>query len=238
MSNQSENPFKWRHFQSDIILLCVRWYLRYSLSYRDLEEIMLERGLHIDHSTIYRWVQHYAPELDRRCRPHVKGTTDSWRVDETYIKVKKEWVYLYRAVDSRGNTLEFFLSPTRDAGAAKRFFLKMLAASHTSEPRVINVDKNAAYPKAFNELKAEGRIPQSCELRPVKYLNNLIEQDHRFIKRLTKPGLGFFSLETAWRTIRGFEIMNMMRKGQLHGMEKGNVEAQVTFVAKLFDVAV
>ncbi len=237
MSNQSENPFKWRHFQSDIILLCVRWYLRYSLSYRDLEEIMLERGLHIDQSTIYRWVQHYAPELDRRCRPHVKGTTDSWRVDETYIKVKKEWVYLYRAVDSRGNTLEFFLSPTRDAGAAKRFFLKMLAASHTSEPRVINVDKNAAYPKAFNELKAEGRIPQSCELRPVKYLNNLIEQDHRFIKRLTKPGLGFFSLETAWRTIRGFEIMNMMRKGQLQGMEKGNVEAQVTFVAKLFDVA-
>ena len=237
MSNQSENPFKWRHFQSDIILLCVRWYLRYSLSYRDLEEIMLERGLHIDHSTIYRWVQHYAPELDRRCRPHVKGTTDSWRVDETYIKVKKEWVYLYRAVDSRGNTLEFFLSPTRDAGAAKRFFLKMLAASHTSEPRVINVDKNAAYPKAFNELKAEGRIPQSCELRPVKYLNNLIEQDHRFIKQLTKPGLGFFSLETAWRTIRGFEIMNMMRKGQLQGMEKGNVEAQGTFVAKLFDVA-
>jgi len=237
MSNQSENPFKWRHFQSDIILLCVRWYLRYSLSYRDLEEIMLERGLHIDHSTIYRWVQHYAPELDRRCRPHVKGTTDSWRVDETYIKVKKEWVYLYRAVDSRGNTLEFFLSPTRDAGAAKRFFLKMLAASHTSEPRVINVDKNAAYPRAFNELKAEGRIPQSCELRPVKYLNNLIEQDHRFIKRLTKPGLGFFSWETAWRTIRGFDIMNMMRKGQLQGMEKGNVEAQVAFVAKLFDVA-
>lgn len=237
MSNQSENPFKWRHFQSDIILLCVRWYLRYSLSYRDLEEIMLERGLHIDHSSIYRWVQHYAPELERRCRPYVKETTDSWRVDETYIKVKKEWVYLYRAVDSRGNTLEFFLSPTRDAGAAKRFFLKMLAASHTSEPRVINVDKNAAYPKAFNELKAEGRIPQSCELRPVKYLNNLIEQDHRFIKRLTKPGLGFFSLETAWRTIRGFEIMNMMRKGQLQGVEKGKVEAQVTFIAKLFDVA-
>ncbi len=237
MSNQSENSFKWRHFQSDIILLWVRWYLRYSLSYRDLEEIMLERGLHIDHRTIYRWVQHYAPELERRCRPYVKGTTNSWRVDETSIKVKKEWVYLYRAVDSRGNTLEFFISPTRGSGAAKRFFLKMLAASHTSEPRVINVDKHAAYPKAFNELKAEGRIPQSCELRPVKYLNNLIEKDHRFIKRLTKPGLGFFSFETAWRTLRGFEIMNMMRKGQLQGVEKGNVEAQVTFVAKLFDVA-
>jgi transposase, IS6 family len=152
------HSFKWRHFQSEIILLCVRWYLRYSLSYRDLEEIMLERGLHVDHTTIYRWVQQYAPELEKRCKPHLKATTDSWRVDETYIKVKKEWIYLYRAVDSRGNTLEFFFSPTRDAKAAKHFFLKTLAASHTSEPRVVNVDKNAAYPKAFNELKAEGLL--------------------------------------------------------------------------------
>src|SRR5947208_10518065 len=128
MSNQSENPFKWRHFQSDIILLCIRWYLRYSLSYRDLEEMMLERGLQVDHTTIYRWVQHYAQELERRCRPHLKPTTDSWRVDETYIKVKKEWVYLYRAVDPQGNTLEFFFRPTRDAKAAKPFFLKMLSA--------------------------------------------------------------------------------------------------------------
>ncbi len=100
MSNQSHNPFKWRHFQSDIILLCVRWYLRYALSYRDLEEIMLERGLHVDQTTIYRWFQRYAPELSKRCRPHLKATSDSWRVDETSIKMKKQWVYLYRAVDS------------------------------------------------------------------------------------------------------------------------------------------
>jgi transposase, IS6 family len=231
-----QNPFKWRHFQSDILLLCVRWYLRYALSYRDLEEMMRERGLHVDHTTIYRWVQHYAPELERRCRAHLKATTDSWRVDETYIKVKKEWVYLYRAVDSQGNTLEFLFSPTRDAKAARRFFLKTLAASHTSEPRVINVDKNAAYPKAFAELKAEGRLPESCELRQVKYLNNLVEQDHRFIKRLTKPGMGFFSFETAWRTLQGFEILNMMRKGQLQGMDKGDVRGQVALVAKLFGV--
>ncbi len=203
-------PFKWRHFQSDIILLCVRWYLRYPLSYRQLEEMMLERGLYVDHTTIYRWLQCYAPELDRRCRPLVKTTADSWRVDETYIKVKKEWVYLYRAVDTQGNTLEFFFSATRDAKAAKCFFLKTLAASHPPEPRVINVDKNAAYPKAFAELKAEGRIPESCELRQVKYLNNLVEQDHRFIKRLTRPGMGFFSFETAWRTLQGFEVMNMI----------------------------
>jgi transposase-like protein len=231
-----QNPFKWRHFQAQIILLCVRWYLRYTLSYRDLEEMMRERGLQVDHTTIYRWVQHYAPELERRCRPHLKPTTDSWRVDETYIKIKKEWVYLYRAVDSQGNTLDFVLSPTRDGEAAKRFFLKMLTATHTNTPRVINVDKNAAYPKAFKELKAAGIIAESCELRQIKYLNNLIEQDHRFIKRLTKPGMGFFSFETAWRTLQGFEVMNMMRKGQMQGVDKGEVSSQIALVAKLFGV--
>ena len=238
MSNQSQHPFKWRHFQADIILLCVRWYLRYALSYRDLEEIMLERGLHVDHTTIYCWVQHYAPELDKRCRPYLKATNDSWRVDETYIKVKKQWVYLYRAVDSQGNTLDFFFSPTRDAQAAKHLLLKTLTASHTVEPRVINVDKNAAYPKAFNELKAEGLISESCELRQVKYLNNIVEQDHRFIKRLTKPGMGFFSFETAWQTLQGYEIMNTLRKGQVRGVDKGDVRGQVTLAAKLFGVAV
>ncbi len=232
-----QNPFKWRHFQSDIILLCIRWYLRYSLSYRNLEEIMLERGLHIDHTTIYRWVQHYAPELEKRCRPHLNATTDSWKVDETYIKVKKEWKYLYRAVDSRGNTLDFMLSPSRDGEAAKRFFLKTLAATQSSEPRVINVDKNAAYPKAFRELKAAGRMPENCELRQVKYLNNVIEQDHRFIKRLGKAGMGFFSFQTAWRTLQGYEIMNMMRKGQVQGVDKGDTIGQIAWMAKVFGVA-
>jgi transposase, IS6 family len=194
--------------------------------------------LQVDHTTIYRWVQRYAPELDKRCRPHLKATADSWKVDETYIKVKKEWVYLYRAVDSRGNTLDFFFSPTRDATAAKEFLLKTLAACHTSSPRVINVDKNAAYPKAFNELKAVGILPESCELRQVKYLNNLVEQDHRFIKRLTKPGMGFFSFETAWRTLQGYEMMNAMRKGQLQGVDEGDVRGRVALVAKLFGVAV
>jgi transposase, IS6 family len=109
----SDNPFKWRHFEGQIILLCVRWYLRYCLSYRDLEEMMTERGLKVDHTTIYRWVQQYAPELERRCKPHLKQTNDSWRVDETYIKVKGEWLYLYRVVDSAGNTLEFLRSTCR-----------------------------------------------------------------------------------------------------------------------------
>jgi transposase, IS6 family len=235
MSNA--NPFKWRHFEAELIVLCVRWYLRYSLSYRDLEEMMLERGLSVDHTTISRWVQHYAPELEKRCRPHLKASNDSWRVDETDIKVKKVWMYLYRAVDSQGNTLEFLLSPSRDAEAAKGFFLKTLAASHSTKPRVINVDKNAASPQALAELKAEGRMPQACEFRQVKYLNNLVEQDHRFIKRLTRPGMGFFSFETGWRTLQGYEAMNMRRKGQLQSVKKGDVRGQVALVAKLFAVA-
>ncbi len=244
------------------------WYLAcclsyYSLSYRDLEEMMEERGLTIDHTTIYRWVQHSAPELEKRCRPHLKAYNDSWRVDETYMKIKKPWMYLYRAVDSEGNTLEFLLSPTRDAEAAKRFFVTALRrltcsvaqASAIEQqgdqsigrekpkatrpfPRVINVDKHAAYPKAIADLKASGVLPESVELRQVKDLNNLVEQDHRFMKRLVKPGLGFFSFETAWRTLRGYEAMNMMRKGQRQGVEKGDIRCQVTYIATLFGVAV
>jgi len=260
MSNPS--LFKWRHLEAEIILLCVRWYLRYSLSYRDLEEMMLERGLHVDHTTIYRWVQRYAPELDKRCRPHLKAFTDSWKVDETYIKVRKTWMYLYRAVDSQSHTLEFLLSATRDAEAAKRFFVKVLhstagsapqarpvqeqvaqptaAAAPTTTtlvPRVINVDKNAAYPKAMADLKAAGLLAESVELRQVKYLNNLIEQDHRFIKRVIKPGMGFFSFETAGRTLQGYECMHMIRKGQMRGVAKGDITGQATFIARLFGVA-
>jgi transposase, IS6 family len=230
----SASPFKWRHSEGQIILLCVRWYLRYCLSYRDLEEIMAQRGLKIDHTTIYRWVQRYAPELEQRCKPHLKQTNDSWRVDETYMKVKGEWMYLYRAVDSAGHTLEFLLSEHRDTQAAKRFFTKVLGASHTTIPRVINVDRNPAYPKAVDELKAEGQLPQCCQLRPVQYLNNLIEQDHRFIKRLVKAGLGFCSFPTAWRTLRGYETMHMIRKGQVPA---GGVQAQVKFVDSLFGLA-
>jgi len=254
---EEQQLFKWRHYEAAIILLCVRWYLRYALSYRDLEEMIRERGLSVDHTTIYRWVQRYAPELDKRCRPHLKACNDSWKVDETYIKVKKVWMYLYRAVDSDGKTIEFLLSPTRDAEAAKHFFTKALGASaHSIEkkmaqlpvpmvvkarnaaPRVINVDKNAAYPKALAKIKANGLLPVSVELRQVKYLNNLIEQDHRFIKRLTKPGMGFFSFETAWQTLQGFEIMNMIRKGQMQGVAKGDVRGQVALIARLFGVAI
>jgi transposase, IS6 family len=120
---------------------------------------------------------------------------------------------------------------------AKRFFSKALTAPHSTLPRVITVDKNAAYPKAFNELQAQGAISEGCELRQVKYLNNIDEQDHRFIKRRVKAGLGFFSFETAWNTLQGYEGMNMIRKGQVHGVEKGDVIGQVALIVSLFGVA-
>jgi transposase, IS6 family len=234
---QQPNVFKWRHYQAEIILLCVRWYLRYSLSYRDLEEMMAERGLTVDHSTIARWVLAFAPELEKRVKPQLKPTGDSWRVDETYIKVKGQWVYQYRAVDSNGNTLDFRLSAARDAQAAQAFFEKTLGAPHTVAPRVINVDQNAAYPKAVETLKTLDILAPNCELRQVKYLNNLVEQDHRFIKRRTRPGLGFFAFDTAQRTFIGYETMNMIRKGQAKGADKSDILAQVHLINRLFGLA-
>jgi transposase, IS6 family len=159
------SPFKWRHFEGEMILLCVRWYLRYALSYRDVEELARERGLSVDHTTVFRWVQRYAPALDQRCRPHLRATNDSYRVDETYIKIKKQWYYLYRAIDSSGATLDFMLSATRDADAAERFFRQVLQASHTRTPRVITVDKHAAYPPAFDALQHDGTLPETYLLR-------------------------------------------------------------------------
>ncbi len=231
------SPFKWRHFLSEIILLNVRWYCRYALSYRDLEQMMAERGIEVDHSTINRWVLKYALELDKRIRPHLRPTNDSWRVDETYIRVKGQWKYLYRAVDSEGNTLDFLLSAQRDAAAVERFLRRTLNASHTQIPRVINVDKNAAYPPAVADLKADEQLPETTQLRQVKYLNNRVEQDHRFIKRLTKPGMGFGSFNSARATLRGMEAINMLRKGQVQGIDKDNVRAQIEFVSQIFGVA-
>ncbi len=228
----SKKPFKWRHFENDTILLNVRWYLRYPLSYRNLEEMILERGLKVDHMSIYRWVQ-----IKKRARPHLRITNDSYRVDETYVKVKGKWKYLYRTVDSQGNTIDFLLRAKRDKVAAKRFLKKALQASHSSKPRVINVDKNAAYPPATDDLKKDGILSDSCELRQVKYLNNIVEQDHRFIKRVVKPGLGFGSFNSARRTLKGYEIMNMIRKGQIEEVKKGDVKSQIQFIENLFRIA-
>ncbi len=234
----SKSLFKWRHFLPEIILLCVRWYLRYPLSYRNLEEMMAERGLSINHTTIYRWVMAYAPEINKRCRPHLRSSNDSWKVDETYIKIKGKNRYLYRAIDSQGNTLDFLLTAKRDAQAAKRFLSKVLKQRHSHTPRVINTDKDKAYPKAIEELKDFGLLPESVEHRAVKYLNNLIEQDHRYTKRRVIVSQNFRNFWSAGRTITGYESMNMIRKGQIKDLERGDILGQIKFIHSLFGIAV
>jgi IS6 family transposase len=229
--------FKGRQFTAEVILWAVRWYLMFPISYRDLELMLADRGVEVDHTTIFRWTQAYAPELEKRIRPHLRPSNGSWRVDETYVKVKGRWTYLYRAVDSRGQTIDFLLSAKRDAAAAKRFFRKALGQPHTVNPRTITVDKNPAYPCAVEQMKADGELWRRSRLRQVKYLNNIVEQDHRRVKRLVRPGLGFGSFWTARRTLAGYEVMAMVRKGQVRRIGGRDMRAQANFVAALFDVA-
>jgi IS6 family transposase len=229
--------FRGRHFEDVIILLCVRWYLRYSLSYRDLEEMMAERGLSVDHVTIWRWVQRYAPLLNQRLRRELRHPNRSWRVDETYVRVAGNWTYLYRAVDSAGDTIDFMLSPKRDLTAAKRFLRLALSGTGGVRPRVINVDGHPAYARAIAELKRSGDLGRRCRCRPSPYLNNIIEQDHRFIKKRIVASLGFRSAEGAWRTIDGYEAMHVIRKGQIRWLAKGDVVGQRQFIHALFGIA-
>ncbi|EJQ54136.1 hypothetical protein IEQ_00884 [Bacillus cereus BAG6X1-2] len=233
---EQENVFKWKHYQPDIILLTVRWYLRYNPSLRDLVEMVEERGLSISHTTIMRWVHQYGPELDKRIRRHLKQTSDSWRVDETYIKVKGQWMYLYRAVDSKGNTIDFHLSKTRDQKAAKHFFKKAFQSFHVSKPRVITVDKNPAYPIAIEQLKKENSIPGRMRLRQHKYLNNIVEQDHRFIKKRIRSMLGFKCFDTATSILSGVEAMHMIKKEQVDLRDR-SVQNQKEFIHQLFGLA-
>ena len=219
-----------------IILLCVRWYLRYSLTYRDLEEMMAERGLSVDHVTIWRWVQRYAPVLNQRIRRELRRPNRSWRVDETYVKVAGNWAYLYRAVDSTGETIEFMLSPKRDLIAAK-LFLRLALSGGGASPRVINVDGHPAYASAIAELKQSGELSRRCHCRTSPYLNNIIEQDHRFIKKRITASLGFRSVEGAWRTIEGYEAMHAIRKGQIRWVTKNDPVAQRQFIHIVFGVA-
>ena len=198
---------------------------------------MHERGLSVNHSTVFRWVQRYAPEINKRIRPYLKMSGTSYRVDEAYIKVGKTCKYLYRAVDKQGQTIEFMLSAKRDISGAKRFFKKMMRAEHRRSPFSISVDKNAAYPEAFSTSLAERVVPQDCKLRRVKYLNNVIEQDHRFIKKKVRASQCFKRFHTAERTLEGIEAMNMMRKGQVKRLVGSDVLGQAKFVASLFQMA-
>jgi transposase, IS6 family len=231
------NPFKGRQYPGEVILMAVRWYLRYPLAYEHVSELLTERGLPVDASCIWRWVQAYAPELTKRCRHHLKRTNKSYRVDETYIKVKGQVKYLYRAVDSAGQTIDFLLTAKRDAAAAKRFFQKVWSCSANPIPRVINVDKNPAYPAAIHALQQEGMLPRRVRLRQCKFLNNVIEQDHRVSKKRTWLAKGYKTFPSARRTLGGIETMHMIRKGRVRRVTEKNMMAEARFVAKLFGLA-
>ena len=230
------SEFKGRRFPPDIILVCVRWYCKYGISYRDLEEMMAERGVVVDHTTLYRWLQRYAPLMEKRIRWYQRYTDASWRVDETYVKVAGEWAYLYRAIDKNGATIDFMLSSRRTAKSARRFLGKALKLREDCPPSTINTDQNVAYDKAIRALKKVGAMDRNIEHRQVKCLNNRLEADHGALKRVINPTRGFKSLPTASATIKGFEVMRMIRKGHRLMLDSG-VAGEVRFVNRLFRLA-
>jgi putative transposase len=199
------------HFPKDVILMGVRWYLRYKLSYRDIEELMAERGIAVDHATLNRWVVRFSPFLAAEARHHCCPVGRSWRLDETYIKVRGQWKYLYRAVDKEGLTVDFLLTAKRDRAAAQRFLRR--AIENNGVPSKINIDKSGANTAAIEAYNAESS--RSIELRQCKYLNNIVEQDHRPVKQKMSAALGFKNFHSAQATIAGIELVRMIRKGQV-----------------------
>jgi transposase, IS6 family len=236
MAKRRPALFKWRHFEPAVITCAVGWYLRFSLSYRNVEELLTERGLPADHTTVWRWVQCYAPVLNKRIRRELKPTNSSWRVDETYVRVNGKWTYLYRAVDSAGATIDFLLSAHRDVAAAKRFFQNAVLAPGHPRPRVINVDGNPSYPRVVAELKQERVLGRRCRCRTCPFLNNLVEQDHRAIKRRINASQGFRSFRGAQRTIQGYEVVHMIRKGPVRWLPKGDVLGLILFLNQILGV--
>ena len=206
--------YRGRRFQSEVIELCVRWYLTYRLSYRDLVEILAERGVTVSHTTIYRWVQQYVPEFERRWSRYAKPVHPSWRVDETAISVRGGQRYLYRAVDKFGKTVDSLLCADRSVSAARAFFCKALKTHHPRRPRKLNLDGNAASHRALQLLRKENPNLQSVVIRSSRYLNNIVEQDHRAIKRRCAPMLALKSFRTAAVTLAGVELAHRIRKGQ------------------------
>ena len=203
--------FKGAHFPQDILLMGVRWYVAYPLSYRHVEELMEERGVPIDHATIQRWVVKYSPLLEEAFHRRKRPVWVSGRMDETYIKIKGQWHYLYRAVDKYGQTIDFLLTKQRDERAAKRFLTK--AIRRHGVPEKITIDGSAANEaaiKSYNEEHGTAII-----IRTIKYLNNIVEQDHRAVKRVTRPMLGFKAFDAAQGTLAGIELMHMIKKKQL-----------------------
>src|SRR5262245_11047902 len=203
--------FKGTQFEKEIILWGVRWYVAYPISYRQLEEMRGERGVTVDHSTLNRWVIKYAPEVEKQFRRRQRTVGRSWRLDETYVKIKGKSAYLYRVVDKDGHTIDFLLTPHRDRDAAETFLGKAIRTQGL--PEKITIDKSGANTAAIRHYNKTQKT--TIIIRHCKYLNNIVEQDHRAVKRLTRPMLGFKSFWAARCTIAGIEVMHAIRKGQL-----------------------
>jgi transposase-like protein len=228
--------FRGRHFEDLIILLCVRWYLRYSLTYRDLEEIMAERNLSVDHVPIWRWVQRYAPILNQRIRREMRPPNRSWRVDETYVKSQAVGPTCIAWSILRVRPSSFMLSPKRDLIAAK-LFLRLALSGGAPRPRVINVDGHPAYAGTIAELKQSGELGRRGRCRTAPYLNNLIEQDHRFIKKRITASLGFRIGRGCVPNDRGLRGDACIRKGQARWVAKGDPVVQRQFIHTIFGIA-
>jgi transposase-like protein len=224
--NPIETVFKGRHFDGQIIILCVAWYTSFKLSLRDLVIMMADRGIPVTHTTILRWVQRYLPEFEKRWRRYARPLGGSWRMDETYIKVQGQWVYLYRAVDKAGQTVDFFLSRNRDVNAAKSFLRS--AMKNTRVPTKITLDAYAASHGAVREMKEDGELPGRVQVRSSQYLNNLVEQDHRRVKQRIRSMLGFKRFDNAVVTISGIELAEKIKKGQFKTGKLGGCKATMT----------
>ncbi|MGF6766162.1 putative transposase [Paraburkholderia sp. GAS33] len=214
--------FKRLHYPFDVMLLCVRWYVAYPLSLRHLEEMMAERGLSVDHSTVHRWALKMLPRLEKAFRCRKRPVGGSWRMDETYVKIGKEWKYLYRAVDKAGGTIDFLLRAKRDKAAGRRYFEK--AIDQNGAPETVTIDKSGANLVALKDINAEREEP--IKVRQSKYLNNIVEQDHRAIKRRTRPMMGFKNFRCARIVLGGIEVMHMIRKGQMKSTRKNQTAAE------------
>ena len=225
MNEMLRRVFKRLHFPVEIIQTCVRWYVAYPLSLRQLQEMMAERGVEVDHSTIHRWAIKMLPVLAAVCRRRKRPVGRSWRMDETYIKVAGGWKYLYRAVDKNGATVDFLLRAKRDHAAARAFFERAIGLHDV--PEKIAIDKSGSNKAAIVSIQADSGL--AIAMRESKYLNNIVEQDHRAIKRVTRPMLGFKTFRCARIIIAGIETMHMIRKNQL-----GDIKDQASSAANQF----